>query len=99
MSGDTTFLYVSLIFNLLFAIISLLKSIRKCKTYCCEYTTNGEGEESPSRFNSIAKAVIQKITPRPQNSSPTSSHCDGGRSPRATLPPRATREAPTDSVV
>jgi hypothetical protein len=74
MSGDTAFLYISLCFNLAFAIISLLKSVRKCKTYCCEYTTNGvsgEGEEAPktNRFQQI----IQKITPRPQKeiSNPT----------------------------
>ena len=84
MSGDTAFLYISLCFNLAFAIISLLKSVRKCKTYCCEYTTNGvsgEGEEAPTRSNGDASAsktnrfqqIIQKITPRPQKeiSNPT----------------------------
>lgn len=75
MSGDTTFLYVSLIFNLLFAIISLLKSVRKCKTYCCEYTTNGvggEGDGESPKTNRFQQ-IIQKITPRSQkeNSNPS----------------------------
>jgi hypothetical protein len=92
MSGDTTFLYISLVFNLLFALISLGKSIRSFHSYCCSYTTSSDGEESPktNRFQQI----LQKITPRPQkeNSNPTSPRLDGG----ATSPPgtRGTREAP-----
>ncbi len=63
--SDQTYLYISLVANLIFAILAFAKSVKSCHTWCFSYTTtNGDIDLDSGPKTTRFQSIIQKITPR-----------------------------------